>query len=88
SRYDVPSVLAHLERALPGAFFLDATALAAQAGGRRAMNAVMLGAVAGLGLLPMPPEAVRDALLGLVRPAYRELNERAFGLGMEKAMGA
>ena len=81
SHYEVKDILAHLERALPGSLLLDATELAARAGNRRATNAVMLGAVSSRGLLPISPERILDALLGLVRPAYREVNERAFNLG-------
>ncbi|MGE5551784.1 MAG: indolepyruvate oxidoreductase subunit beta [Bacteroidota bacterium] len=81
SKYDPGTILSYLERTFPGAVMFDATALAVEAGSRRAMNAVMLGAVAGLGLLPVPAEGVLAALLRMVRPAYRELNERAFALG-------
>jgi len=85
SRYEVKDILAHLERILPGSLLLDATALAARAGNRRATNAVMLGAASSCGLLPIPAGRILDALLGLVRPAYREVNERAFSLGLAGA---
>ncbi|MGE5528649.1 MAG: indolepyruvate oxidoreductase subunit beta [Patescibacteria group bacterium] len=85
SRYDEAAILAYLQAALPGAVLLDATELAARAGNRRAMNAVMLGALAALGFLPLPAEAVKGALLGMVREKYREVNEKAFALGAEAA---
>jgi len=88
SRYDVQAVLAHLDRTLTDLVLLDATALAAEAGNRRAMNAVMLGAVSALGLLPVGAEHIRQALLELVRPVYREINERAFDLGREALVRA
>ena len=83
SRYDPDRIAAEIRAILPGAIFLDASGLAAEAGNRRAMNAVMLGALAGLGVLPFGVDAVRAALLSSVRPAYRALNEKAFDLGLE-----
>lgn len=83
SHYDAKALLAYLSHCLPGTIMLDATGLAVDAGNRRAMNAVMLGAVSALDLLPVPAQAISDALTGLVRPAYRDLNRRAFELGVE-----
>lgn len=60
---------------------LDAAALAAQAGSPRALGAVLLGAVAALGLLPLGPAAL-GAALSRGSPSSRG-GIAAFHLGME-----
>ena len=81
SKYDPEGIIAYLEKTLGSVIKINATETAVQAGNHRAMNSVMLGAVSALNLLPVPGEAILRALLAMVKPAYRELNEKAFNLG-------
>lgn len=58
---------------------VDGPALAAQAGSVKAVNMVLVGALAAE--LDLPGEAWSQALEDLVPAAYREVNHRAFDLG-------
>jgi indolepyruvate ferredoxin oxidoreductase beta subunit len=60
---------------------LDAQALAEQAGGRLATNIVMLGALAGSGVLPIPEEAFKETIRTKTKEKLVEVNLRAFDLG-------
>jgi indolepyruvate ferredoxin oxidoreductase beta subunit len=60
---------------------LDAQALAEQAGARLATNIVMLGALAGSGVLPIPGEAFRETIRTKMKEKLVEVNLRAFDLG-------
>ncbi len=61
--------------------FLNTFQMAAVVGNIKTVNAVMLGALAGSGRLPLSKDQVREALLELVPERFREINERAFELG-------
>jgi len=61
---------------------VDDPALAKRAGARRSLNAVLLGALAGLGVLPFPPDAVLQALERRCSSAYLAVNRRAYELGL------
>jgi len=60
---------------------LDAQALAEQAGARLATNIVMLGALAGSGVLPIPGEAFKETIRTKTKEKLVEVNLRAFDLG-------
>jgi indolepyruvate ferredoxin oxidoreductase beta subunit len=60
---------------------LDAQALAEQAGARLATNIVMLGALAGSGVLPIPGEAFQETIRTKTKEKLVEVNLRAFDLG-------
>jgi indolepyruvate ferredoxin oxidoreductase, beta subunit len=60
----------------------DATEMAAKAGSAKAINAAMLGALAATGVVPIPSEAIREALLSHVPKKTLDLNNRAFDAGM------
>lgn len=60
---------------------VDGPGLADRAGAHRSLNAVLLGALAGLGVLPVLPEAVLEALERRCSSAYLAANRRAFELG-------
>ncbi len=60
---------------------LDAQALAEQAGARLATNIVMLGALAGSGVLPIPREAFKETIRTKTKEKLVEVNLRAFDLG-------
>lgn len=61
--------------------FLDAAALAAEAGNPKAVNAAVLGALAGA--LPFRAETWEEALRRQVPPRHLAANLRAFALGRE-----
>lgn len=70
-----------IRAAFPDAVVLDALSLAEQAGNSRTVNTVLIGAMAtGMGFeMPVWLSAVDET----VRPAFREVNERAFRLGYD-----
>lgn len=62
---------------------IDGSKLAREAGSEKTLNSVMLGAVCGLGLLPMEQGVVLETLLRMVPPRTVEMNKKAFILGYE-----
>ena len=66
----------------------DATALAKQAGSSMSGNSVLLGAVAESGALPLSKEHLLATLVDIVPKKHREMNTRAFELGIEAARKA
>jgi indolepyruvate ferredoxin oxidoreductase beta subunit len=60
---------------------LDAQALAEQAGARLATNIVMLGALAGSGVLPIPGEAFKETIRTKTKEKLVEVIRRALDLG-------
>ncbi len=63
-------------------FSFDARELASQAGTAKALGSVMLGALAGLGLLAIPDSVWLETILSQVPRKYREANEKAFAAGL------
>lgn len=63
--------------------FLNAFEMAAVIGNIKTVNAIMLGALAGSGRLPLSEDRVKEALLELVPERYRAINERAFEMGLK-----
>ena len=61
--------------------FLNVFQMATLIGNIKTINAIMLGALAGSGRLPLSKDQVREALLELVPERYRGINERAFEIG-------
>ncbi len=59
----------------------DATALAEEAGNPITTNVVMIGALTASGRLPFPEETVVGVIKSSIRPAYLDINMRAFELG-------
>lgn len=60
---------------------LNAQALAEQAGSTLAANIVMLGALAGRGVLPIPRDAYEQTIRTKTKEKFVRTNLRAFGLG-------
>jgi indolepyruvate ferredoxin oxidoreductase beta subunit len=85
SAYDVDACLRFLKERVSRLFLLEASRLALAAGSPKAANAVFLGAVSSLGILPFAPEALFRQLLDAVPERYREVNRKAFFLGKEAA---
>ena len=75
------SLLGPIDEAARSLVSLDATSLAEKAGSLRSLNVVMLGMLAGSGLLPFPGERILDMILAAGLPAFAELNGEAFRLG-------
>ncbi len=85
---DLDALLEPLRAAAGSLLTLDAFALAGEAGSLRSVNVVMLGVLAGSGLLPFPGEALLDTMIGAGVPALAEVNRKAFGLGREALRSA
>ncbi len=81
SAYPLEQVRAYLQNLPIQIRFIDGFKLATAAGSFKTVNAVMLGALAATGRLPVSKEQVREALLELVPDRFRGINERAFELG-------
>lgn len=62
---------------------VDAPRLAKKAGSSLAQNVVLLGALAGTGVLPVKTESLKEAIRELVPAKHSEMNLRAFELGLE-----
>ena len=62
---------------------VDAPRLAKKAGSGLAQNVVLLGALAGTGVLPVKTESLKEAVRELVPAKHLEMNLRAFELGLE-----
>jgi indolepyruvate ferredoxin oxidoreductase beta subunit len=62
---------------------LDANGLAKEAGSAQAANVVMLGALFGTGLMPVPDECAKEAILGHFNAKVGAINIKAFGLGYD-----
>ena len=61
---------------------VDGPGLVAQIGVGRTLNVVMLGALAGLGILPFGPDALLEQLTAHLPARFVSANRRAFELGM------
>ena len=64
---------------------IDALELARKAGSPITRNVVLLGVLAACNVLPIRTETLRETIKELVRPAYLEMNLKAFNLGYETA---
>lgn len=84
ARVPIPSeeeVLGALGARAAALHVLDVNALADQAGARPAANAVVLGVVCALGVVPVDSDDLLEAIRRLGAPETRAINERAFALG-------
>ncbi|GFN23990.1 indolepyruvate oxidoreductase subunit beta [Thermanaeromonas sp. C210] len=86
SSYDVGAVLRFLEEAIERPCFLDAAALAREAGSIKALNMVMLGALSRLDL-PLAADELLKAALKLLPPQVQTINRHAFALGRQAMEG-
>lgn len=77
------SLLGPLGEAAGSLVTVDATTLAEQAGSPRCLNVVMLGMLAGAGLLPFPAEPLLEVILAAAIPDFAAINRNAFGMGEE-----
>jgi indolepyruvate ferredoxin oxidoreductase beta subunit len=75
------SLLTPLEEQAAAVIPVDAAALAHEAGSVRSVNVVMLGMLAGAGMVPFAAEHLLDTILAAGIPTFREVNSTAFWLG-------
>ncbi|HEC89432.1 MAG TPA: indolepyruvate ferredoxin oxidoreductase subunit beta [Thermoplasmatales archaeon] len=64
-------------------YTIDALDLAKKSGDIIVKNIVMLGALAGIDILPFSSDILLDTILETVPDKYREMNENAFKNGLE-----
>lgn len=84
SKYDTGRIREYLLASCPGRVkFFDGTALARAAGNEKTLNAVMLGALCALNVIPLARELILESLLGMVPPRTAQMNQEAFNLGYE-----
>ena len=62
---------------------VDGPALLEQAGAARSLNICLLGALAGLGALPLEEQTLWEAVASRIPARHLELNHRAFELGRD-----
>jgi indolepyruvate ferredoxin oxidoreductase beta subunit len=78
----IEEMLSLIKRAASRVIELDATKIAEEAGISIAANIVVLGVLAGIGVLPFPPEAVKEMIRENI-PRSIEQNLRAFDQGVK-----
>jgi len=84
----VDTLLDLLKRHAGGLAVVQATDMAREAGDIRAMNLVMVGAVAGANLIPLDPESYREALERQFRGQALAVNRDAFERGYAAAQAS
>jgi indolepyruvate ferredoxin oxidoreductase beta subunit len=83
-RYPEPAeVVSRLEQVFERVIAVDATGIATGLGNPLAMSSVLLGVLAGTGLLPFDSDVLKTAIEEGVPPAAREVNAGAFTQGLE-----
>ena len=80
---EVSRILAEVRTVAPEVVTVDGPALVAAAGAVRALNVVMLGALAGLEILPVDGDTLWTAVEKRCPAQHLESNRRAFVLGRE-----
>ena len=80
---DADFVVAQIRAFCPNTIAIDATEIAREAGNAKTMNTVLLGVVAGTGILPFDAAVLREVVMASVPKKTIEANERAFDRGVE-----
>jgi indolepyruvate ferredoxin oxidoreductase beta subunit len=80
----VEDILAELRSRIGCFYALDAVDLAREAGNSRATNVVMVGVLAGTGLVPISDASWQAALANTVPPKLLDINKKAFEMGYEE----
>jgi indolepyruvate ferredoxin oxidoreductase beta subunit len=73
-----------LQRMVKRLIYKDFTEVAKRAGSPRVLNVVMVGALAGLELLPIKKETFVKAIVETVPSSAKEINVNAFELGFRE----
>ncbi len=82
------TILASLQEAGRRLLAVDAVALATAAGTPKAISAVLVGALAGLEVLPIGRDYWIDALVARAPARFRDVNIAAFDAGLQSAQTA
>jgi indolepyruvate ferredoxin oxidoreductase beta subunit len=80
---DPDFVVAQIRAFCPNTVAVDAMEIAKEAGNAKAVNAVLLGVVAGTGILPFDTDILRHVVMAGVPKKAIEDNKRAFDRGVE-----
>jgi len=89
ARYpSLEDILDSMRGKVASVFPLDASKAAREAGTERAANVVMVGALAGMSLLPIGDGSWRKALEKIVPRRFLEVNLEAFSRGLQAGSGA
>jgi indolepyruvate ferredoxin oxidoreductase beta subunit len=80
---DSDFVVSQIRAFCPNTVAIDATQIAREAGNAKTMNTVLLGVVAGSGILPFDADILRAVVMANVPKKTIEANERAFDRGLE-----
>jgi indolepyruvate ferredoxin oxidoreductase, beta subunit len=84
SKYpELADIVGKLKAASARVFQIDAAAIAQQAGSPQTVNIVLLGALFGLGRLPVKIETMKAAIEGHFPPKTAPMNLKAFDLGYQ-----
>ncbi len=70
-----------IKAVFPKAVFMDALSAATEAGSVRAVNTVLMGVLAAH--MDIEKDVWLDIITGTVKPAFKEINEKAFLMGYE-----
>lgn len=84
----IAEILARVREVTGHVFEVDGPALVAKVGVPRTLNVVMLGALAGLGMLPFDPDLLWQAVERKSPPRFVAKNRQAFALGRAAVGGA
>ncbi len=80
---DVDELMGEIRAEVGRLIEIDGPTLTQATGSRRALNIVMVGALAGLGLLPFDQPVMWEAVERRSPPRFLEHNRRAFDLGIK-----
>jgi len=84
---DMDALLGKIRELSLEAYFVQATEKAMELGNPILANVVLIGVVAGAGLLPITAQDVEKAVTDYLSPHKVEINRRAFLMGMELVKG-
>lgn len=83
SKYPMEEIVRHIQTKISLSKFVPAGDLAVAAGNYRTANVVLLGAAAGLSILPFSAEDILGTLLKMVPEKVHDVNRRAFEAGLK-----
>jgi indolepyruvate ferredoxin oxidoreductase beta subunit len=85
---DVEEIKRLIKAKTAGLVAIDAMSLAREAGSPMSVNIVLLGALIQTGALRFDRDVVEEAIKRRVKPAFQEVNLKAFDLGFKAAANA
>lgn len=83
SDYDGDTVIEWLEASAAHCYIVDGDQAARACGSEKVLNVVLTGALAATGAMGLTFEAVEQAMVRRVKPAFVEMNRKALALGAE-----